>query len=331
MLFESVGLIVNPAAGLGAERNLLIARETIQALRPKYILTGPGQLGASAVPESHVLEMPALAGRTATQWVARAAANHGVDALVVIGGDGTMADVASAIIDVKNRCPILGVGVGSINAGELITCQAEEVGKLSKTGFSIERVNALEAACNGERKTLAFNDVVIGATIVGMLDGTLMDLDANAFLHGRQAPGNPQTIGTASSLVTKKTGDHVVEIAHGEMVGTVVVGFAHQDCFYGKAVAGAVILSALVGDPAGCLVCEQPLVRVQLEAGALRSVEPVRSIYTGLRETDVIQVTGVGWPAVLCVDGNPMTSLKPEDQVHIRVHTNIVDVIRMVE
>ncbi|MBZ0278389.1 MAG: NAD(+)/NADH kinase, partial [Anaerolineae bacterium] len=168
---QKIGLIVNPRSGQGAARNLETARRLVQAMAVGSVVTGPGLLGEAAIPSARVLTIPALEGRAASQAVATAALETGVDALVVIGGDGTLSDIAFAIYQTGSRCPILGIGAGSVNAGDLITCQAAHIDDLHDCDFQVERINALEASFNNQMMALAFNDVVIGATIVGTVDG----------------------------------------------------------------------------------------------------------------------------------------------------------------
>ncbi len=329
---KKIGLIVNPKAGQGAEKNLELARKAIAGLKPVQVFTGPGVIGGDAIPDASLINIPeGETGRKVTQWLAVQLAQQEIDAIVVIGGDGTMTDVAFALLEAGDQQPILGIGAGSTNIGGLVTCQAAEVEELASTELSVKNIDALAASCNGENLALAFNDMVIGTTMVGTLDGVVCDLDASQHLQGVRVPGRPQAIGTITALVSKKSPDGSVEVASGSQVGTVITGFAHADRFYGKAIAGGVCLTALVGLPAGCLVCEQPLVRVQLEISDLVTVEPVRSAYTSLAEADTIHITGIGPPAVLIADGNPLKALTPDNQVFIQVLRNAVRMLRVVK
>lgn len=329
---KKIGLIVNPKAGQGAEKNLEIARKAVAGLKPVQVFTGPGVIGGDAFPNASLIDIPeSETGRKVTQWLAVQLAQQGVDAIVVIGGDGTMTDVAFALLEAGDQQPILGIGAGSTNIGGLVTCQAAEVEELASAELSFENIDALAASCNGKNLALAFNDMVIGTTMVGTLDGEVCDLNASQHLQGVRELGRPQAIGTITALVSKKSPDGSVEVASGSQVGTVIAGFAHADRFFGKAIAGGVCLTALVGLPAGCLVCEQPLVRVQLELSDLVAVEPVRSAYTSLAEANTIQITGIGPPAVLIADGNPLKALTLDDQVHIRVLRDAIRMLRIVE
>lgn len=325
---ESVGLVVNPAAGLGARHNLEIARQAVAALGPVRVVTGPGALGGEAAPGAEVVSLAGRSGRAATRLVAAEAAQAGCRAIVAIGGDGTLADVAFALVQSRARCPILGVGAGSTNVGGLVTCLAADVAQLAHADFAAHTVAALTAGCNESLLALAFNDVVIGTTVVGTLHGEVVDLDAAERLDGRTVVAEPQPVGRAGAEVIRISPGRVVKVAAGLEVGTVVAGFADGKRFYGKAIAGAVCLTGLAGLAAGCLVCDRPLVRTRLEAGELVAVEPLRSAYVSLADSDTLQVTGVGPPAVLCADGNPLKRLEPEDRVHIRVRTTAVEVLR---
>lgn len=329
MKLESVGLIINPRAGLGAEANLEIARQAIKSIGVKRILTGPGPLGEWAVAKAVVRPVPELTGRAVTRWLAQDAVSTGVDALLVVGGDGTLSDAAFALFEGGHPCAILGIGAGSTNVGGLVTCRADELDKLDQAEFIAERLDTLVAQCNGRILGLGFNDVVIASTVLGTLEGKVIDLDATAFLEGKKIPGQPQSIAAKSALVTKVSGEKVVQVAQGPAVGTIIAGFAGDERFYGKAIVGGVCLTSLVGLPAGCLVCGQPIVRTHLEQSDLEEQEPLMSAYVSLSEADAIHVAGVSPPGVLCADGNPLVCLQPSDVAQIRVCMNAVDVLRI--
>lgn len=329
MELKHVGLIVNPVAGLGVAHNLATARRVLALLRPDQVTTGPGELGATAVANPQIISMPSITGRAATQYLAGEMAAAAVDALIVIGGDGTLADVALALHGNGRSTPILGIGAGSTNVGDLITCRVDNLAALSDAAFTVENVNALVAGCNGQELALAFNDVVIGTTILGTVDGRVVDLDATAFMVGARVNGHPQPIGTKATCVSKTTGTKSIEVARGTAVGTLIAGFAHHECFFGKAIVGGVCLTSLVGLPAGVLVCSQPIVRTQLDAADLLAAEPIRTAYVSLDAADTLTITGVDAPGVLCADGNPLMALRPNDQAFIQVLPNVSRVLRL--
>lgn len=332
-LLRRLGLIINPHAGHGAQANLATAQKAMNALRPVEIVAGPGELGAAVMSGwSGTLEVCPKpgAGREQTQQMAREMIRRRVDALVVIGGDGTLADVAQVCLEGPRATPILGIGVGSTNVGRLITCRGETVTMLDPAQLQPQAMDGVLAYCNGELLGLGFNDGVIGFTVVGTLDGQMRDVDAAEKLNGRNIPGTPRVIGAPRTRVTRANADGALTIAQGEAVGTVVVGFAERS-FFGKAITGGVCLTALVGLPAGCLVCDRPLVQVEVDVGAALSWPPLVSHYVSLDEGTRVVVEGVREGAALCADGNPLRLLVEGDRAEFAVRRAAVTVLRLAE
>ncbi len=119
-------------------------------------------------------------------------------------------------------------------------------------------------------------------------------------------------------------------MAWGDQVATVIVGLPDER-FYGKAIAGGVILSSLIGDPAGCLVCDHLLVRTSLDPAAHRRSEPVVSRYVGLSEDAVIEAWGFRAGTALCADGNPLLILGENDRITVSVRRALATAVRMQE
>jgi predicted polyphosphate/ATP-dependent NAD kinase len=257
----------------------------------------------------------------------------GAEALVVVGGDGTLADVADALAAAGLRCPIVGVGTGSTNAGALVTCLADDAATLAPERLRAQPVAGLHAVVvDGAGGTvadaLAFNDVVLGTTVVGTLDGDFVDLDAAAFLRGERVRGRPRALACAGARVVKRTPDGNVAVAEGHGVGFAVVGFTAVLRDHGKAIVGGVALSDYVRVPAGALVASWPLVFADFDLADHRAMEPLRSAYVGLAVGEALELTGLDGGAFLCADGNPLRALRPDDVARVAVRPGAVDVAR---
>ena len=113
---------------------------------------------------------------------------------------------------------------------------------------------------------LGFNDAVISYTVLATVGGRVVDVDAAEKMRGRNVPRDPTGVWTEATRVVKHgpAGERLV--ARGDQVETMVVGLPDER-FYGKAIAGGVILTSWLGDPAGCLVCDHLLVTTRLDAG----------------------------------------------------------------
>ncbi|MBI5029791.1 MAG: NAD(+)/NADH kinase [Chloroflexi bacterium] len=329
MKFARIGLIVNPSAGGG--EGLSIARQAIRALASQHVLVGAGEMGADALsaiaPRIDIFDWRAYAGKARTAFLSECFAKENVDAIVVVGGDGTLADVALALRG-KQSVPLFGIGAGSANVGPLITCQAKNVQQLVDAKFTVRSVDGLIAGVNDVPLGLGFNDVVIGLTVLATQNGRMIDVDAVEKMQGRNVAREPESIGADDARVIKKSARGETLVAQGRQVVTIIVGLPDER-FYGKAIAGGVLLSGLTGDPAGCLVCDHLLVRTQMDADWFRRSEPVTSYYVGLNETEKILTSGLREGAVLCADGNPLAILRPTDRAYVMVQRALAHSIRI--
>jgi hypothetical protein len=330
VLFRDLGLIVNPCAGRGVD--VRAVESLLDALGTRHVVSGPGPLGAGLVDPKRwaldVVPVPNESGAGQTFSLARGIAAHGVPAVAVIGGDGTLADVAGAIVGLPNAPILCGIASGSMNVGQLVTCLLADVCSLDPRRLEVRPVPAFVVTMEKGR-ALAFNDVVFGTTLVGTVDGRLRDLDAMAYLQGQVRQGRPRRIGQVGTRVVRTgtpgygpvdaAGNMV--IASGRRIGGVVAGFTSQ-AYVGKAVTGGICLSSLVGLPAGCLVADVPLARVGLSVASVAGMRPVRSSFASLTDNHTLVVAGVRAGTILLTDGNPFGVLRPDDRVEITVRTN---------
>lgn len=331
---KGLGLIVNPAAGAGVGwRSVELV---LEALSAGEVVTGPGELGAAFVDPDRwavrAVPLPDKPGGPQTTALAREMAERGVGVIVVIGGDGTLADVAAAIVDRPDAPIVCGIGAGSMSVGQLITCGSVDLDRLDAQHLEAYPVPALVVTGAG-KSALAFNDVVLGTTLVGTVDGHLRDLDAGAYLQGKRQPSRPRTIGQPGTVVWKMGSpddDHEAGavIAHGRRVGGLVAGFT-SPAFTGKAVTGGVCLSSWVGLPAGCIISDVPLARVELSASAVAAMGPLRSSYTSLDTNHRLVINGVRSGTVALADGNPLAMLEESDRVEITLRPGALRVLRL--
>ncbi len=331
---DAVGLVINPKAGQGFAANARAACAVLNALRPSKIFTGTGELGASALEENNysnisVIPVPDKPGRAQTQALVAQLAQVPLAAMIVVGGDGTLADAACVLINLRSTIPLMGIGVGSTNAGNLITCRASELDKINLDRLQVEPVQSLLAFDNGRLLGIGFNDCVLGFTIVGTIDGVVCDLDAAAKMEVRNQPGIPRSIGTNQTVVQRLGPDGLQKVAHGRKIATVVVGFAEQ-AFFAKAIAGGVCLTTLVHAPAGCLTADLPLVQIGLDRRSVLALPPITSTYISLDENQRIQVSGVRKNTMVSVDGNPLKRLQPADTIEFGVALDAVQSVRLV-
>lgn len=329
--WQRVGLIVNPFAGRRTPESLIAARNAVEKLHSEKVFTADGELGAAAFSgwfgQLQVHSAAGHTGREQTRAIAEWIISLNVDAMIVIGGDGTLSDVAQVCIDRASRIPILGLGGGSTNVGRLITCRTDRVQELKSDELETWSADCLIASVNDRILGLGFNDVVIGYTVVGTIETERKDVDAAEYLKERIVAGRPRTIGNYRTRVLRTTTGIDTLIADGEKICTVIAGFA-EPAFFGKAVTGGVCLTALAALPAGCLVSNTPLVRVGITPQEVLQAPPVISQYVSLSEETTIVVENINDGAALCADGNVLYLLTASDRVQISVRSGAVVGIR---
>jgi hypothetical protein len=329
---NTVGLILNPKAGKGFTHTAEIARQIARRFKGVKILTGPGELGAEALLDSQTpIEICACdqtSGRQQTITLAAELARRKVDLLVVVGGDGTLSDAACGLLDLPQKPPLLGIGTGSINVGPLITCQASDVERVYPWQLETMPIPTVLVKDYGNLLGIGFNDCVLGLSVTGTLDGQIRNVDARAKMEGLNIPCEPRSIGTSQTLVQRISAEKIIEIAQGEWVGCVVIGFAEAG-FFAKAITGGVCLAAFTHTPAGCLVADIPLVQVEITRNRLLAFPPIRSQYISFDEKMSIQVTGVMEGTAVCADGTPLKILTPQDQIEFSVLPAAIQAVRM--
>ena len=294
---RDIGVIVNPKAGAGKAAN-----EKIEAL---------------AIEKFSFCEIIRSdpVGRKGTMLIAAQLALK-VDTIMVIGGDGTMSDVAYSLFISEASTPILGIGAGSTNAGPLITAKAKEIDQLDPRELFIQEVGAILAFRNGEPKGLGFNDIVFGDTILTTLKGKVVQVSAAQFMKGNKIPAFPARAGTIGSNVSIERKGKTKLIHKGEF-GQIFAS-PLEERYLGKGLAGGTSLAAALGLPAGIAITSEPLVNYSIRQEEFLEIEPIVTTTASFREGDEVIVRGLKDGTCLNIDGNPLAILKTDDEVRLR-------------
>jgi len=175
---------------------------------------------------------------------------------------------------------------------------------------------------------IGFNDCVFGFTVVGTLDGQICDVDASAKMAGKNLPGRPASIGISKTRVERISAAGVVEVASGEWISSVIIGFAER-AFLGKAITGGVCLASYSGAPAGCLAASIPLVEVGLSRAEVLQYGPIQSRYISFDQTMQIRAQGFLDGTAINVDGTPLKILSSEDRIVFSVLPDAIRAVRL--
>ncbi|SMB89713.1 diacylglycerol kinase catalytic region [Thermanaeromonas toyohensis ToBE] len=352
-----VGLIVNFRAGRGPTHNLPLITTLLPQLLSGLRIIMPvtavlvseetvataitREIGLPVVP----LPVTSRGNRNETITAARLACQMGAEVLVVVGGDGTLADAALGILLAQKVLPVgglaaktrlLGVGIGTTNVGPLVAFKGEEllgatVVQLEQWLRALQPFNppALVAEVADEILGVGFNDCTFGFTVPATVDGQRWDVDATALLAGRHERGSVGPIGGPNTEVWLRRSKHELLVGKGHKIGQIIIGTV-DGRYIGKAVSGGVCLAALAGAPAALVLADKPLTRINIDASKLEAIEPVTSQCFSLFTGDKVTVKGLVNNTVICVDGNPLSQLSVEKKVTVIVDTALVTCLRPV-
>jgi predicted polyphosphate/ATP-dependent NAD kinase len=294
---RDLGVIVNPKAGAGKTVIEKIAAKAIEKFSYCDLI------GSNPT------------GRKGTMRFAGEIAGR-VDAILVVGGDGTMSDVAYSIFEKGATTPILGIGAGSTNAGPLITSKAKDIDQLNPHELFIQAVAGILAVLNGKQAGLGFNDVVFGDTTLATLKGKVVQVSASEFMKGKKILAPPSRAGTGKSNVSIEREGKTKLIHNGEF-GQMFAS-PLEERFLGKGLAGGTSLAAALGLPAGIAITSEPLINYSIGQEELLEMEPIVTRTASFRECDEVVVRGLKKGTCLNIDGNPVAILKPDDEVRLR-------------
>ncbi len=298
---KKLGVIVNTAAGVGGAFIENMASSAI-----------------SKFGDINVIRPHLLASREATIAAASDLASS-VEAILVVGGDGTMSDVAYSLFKAGTSIPIIGIGAGSTNAGPLITVRLQELDRLDPSTLIVQEVGGILASLNGKQVGVGFNDIVLGDTVLTTVEGRVVQVNASEFMKGRKIPAPPSRAGTTDSEVRiERGGESQADIVIHRGVFGQLFAAPLEKRYLGKGLAGGTSLAAALGLPAGIALTSEPLVNFSIGIEELLLMEPIVTKTASIREVDNVVVTGIREGTCLNMDGNPLALLRPGDEVRVR-------------
>jgi predicted polyphosphate/ATP-dependent NAD kinase len=294
---RDLGVITNPSAGGGKAYIQKITAQVIEKFRDSNIIyPEPGKGRETTI--HHACEIATC-----------------VDAILVVGGDGTMSDVAYGLFTTGSTTPILGIGAGSMNAGALISLKATELDALDPDALTVREAGGILATLKGETRGLGFNDIVFGDTVLTTLNGRVVQVNAAEYMKGMKIPAPPSRAGTMDSEVYIERQGKAIQIHKGEF-GQIFAA-PLEERYLGKGLAGGTSLAAALGLPAGIAVISQPLINYSIGPDELLSMEPIITRTASFRKDDKVVVRGLKDGTCLNIDGNPVRLLEHDDDVYL--------------
>jgi diacylglycerol kinase family enzyme len=325
-----IGFVVNPSAGNGEGEIAKFVRKLLEMLRGKQIHLIAGTLESLLANELSV-QATVLSPRGGPELQARSAAiqllQGGIDVLIVIGGDGTLCDVASAIIETGAAVQLLGIGAGSANVGPLVSVLGRDIDRLSLDSLHESQIHGIDVCVSENLVGTAFNDVVLSNTYFGTRDGNRIDLDAVAKFSGEDRPAKPRSVCGPRTWIDKNN-QRMLTNDTGTFEQIIASPINENAVYAGKAISGLMCWGPYLGNHGVLAAASTVMVRTQLELEDLRAAEPLHLAHISFGRDDQVTIGELLANAVLVIDGNPTSLLTPLDVVALRIRTNAIRVLR---
>ncbi len=325
-----IGLVVNPTAGRGEKQIVEIVRKLLETLREKEVCLIKGTLESRLATELGV-RATSIPASEDSELEARSAAalllQSGVDVLIGIGGDGTLCDIASLVLDTEAAVQLLGIGAGSANVGPLVSLLGLDIDHLSLDRLHETHVHGIDAYLADDLVGTAFNDVVLGNTFFGTRDGNRIDLDAVAKLSGEDRPADPRSVCGTRTWIDKNNRRMLVN--SNDAFAQIIASPLNEGGVYaGKAISGLMCWGPYLKNYGVLAAANSVMVRTQLALEDLNNAEPLRLAHISFGENDRITIGDLLANAVLVIDGNPTRLLSPSDVVTLRIRLDAIRVLR---
>ncbi len=325
--FGRLGVVANPCAGAGPDVLRDVLGRLFRCVSGADIVVNEGTFEAAAAKTGGVVCRRVRGPQGDARRLTEAVLAAGVDTIVGIGGDGTLGEIASALVSVSPPVRLLGIGVGSSNVGPLVGASASDLGDALPGAWDEVGVHALDVRVDGGHVAIAFHDAAPANTYFGTRSGRRVDLDAAAALRGVDRVAEPSTVCGSDTWVAKNgrrllTGDAV---AGGQIVASPLNDV--DEC-RGKAVAGFLCWGPYVGCRGLVAVASAVMIRTRLDADDLKAAEPLRLFHLGVGHGDVVDVGDLARGAVAVVDGTPRVALGPDATLSVHVIESAVVSLR---
>ena len=233
----------------------------------------------------------------------------GAERFVSVGGDGTATYVRNAMYELGINLPILGVAAGTANVGPIVSVTLE--------GLEGHHISEAKEVCydgiavyvNGEFVSLAFNDLIIGDTFLGTIDGQTCSLSVRALLEkGDHTPVKPSEHIITSDFAIEFNGRELVP--NRDIIRQIVLAPVAHESHYGRAVYSVVGKCDWCEKKGVIALCDYIAVSFEEDGTGVDRISSTQYLIFG--PNDQVALRGFTEDACLICDGNPY--LLPGDQ-----------------
>ena len=236
-----------------------------------------------------------------------------VDVYITAGGDGTVSYVASStILNSRNKTfrPLfIGFPAGTANAGPIV----KRLGTGDISRLKMTKIDAIEVSDGDTVIGYGFNDVIIGNSFLGTINGEMKNLDALTMAQR----GEANVVSPGSDIVSDNfkasMNGEVLNIRHH--VRQICISTLQFDRFNMRAVFGGVLNAVGFEHPAAAAFMDR--IMVNSDPATWNYKGTVSTAHVCFNENDSLRISGFGKDAQIIIDGNPF--IRQTDELSFRI------------
>ena len=305
-------LLYNYKAGKGLPAELVVRKLCDFFSGDELLVTDEGLL-FPALPVSYVVPEETQGYFDAIKAKVKALADAGAERFVSVGGDGTATYVKNAMYELEINFPILGVAAGTANVGPIVSVTLEQLEGRHISEAKEVCYDGIAVYVKDKFISLAFNDLIVGDTFLGTIDGQTCSLSVRALLErGEHTPVKPAEHIVTDDFVIELNGKELVP--NREIIRQIVLSPVAHESHYGRAVYGPVGKCDWCEKKGVIALCDYIAVSFEEDGTGVDRISSTQYLIFG--PNDQVILRGLTEEACLVCDGNPY--LLPDDRFSVR-------------
>jgi hypothetical protein len=310
--YVKTALLYNYKAGKGLPAELVVRKLCDFFSGDELLVTDEGLL-FPALPVSYVVPEETQGYFDAIKARVKALADAGAERFVSVGGDGTATYVKNAMYELGINFPILGVAAGTANVGPIVSVTLEQLEGRHISEAKEVCYDGIAVYVKDKFISLAFNDLIVGDTFLGTIDGQTCSLSVRALLErGEHTPVKPAEHIVTDDFVIELNGKELVP--NREIIRQIVLSPVAHESHYGRAVYGPVGKCDWCEKKGVIALCDYIAVSFEEDGTGVDRISSTQYLIFG--PNDQVALRGLTEEACLVCDGNPY--LLPDDRFSVR-------------
>ena len=316
-------LLYNYKAGKGLAAETVVGRLCDFFAGDELLVTDPGLVFPS-LPVQLVDFEPADGYFAVIRARVKALAEAGAERFISVGGDGTATYVRNAMYELGLNFPILGVAAGTANVGPIVSVTLEQLAGKHVSQCHEVCYDGISVFVDGKFQSLAFNDLIVGDTFLGTVEGQTRSISVAALLNeGVIQPKKP-----AEHIVTD---DFVVDFNGKDLapklrdIKQIVLAPVAHESHYGRAVYSVVGKCDWSEKKGVIALCDYIAVSFEDDGSGVDRFSATQYLIFG--PNDQVVLRGFTEEACLICDGNPY--FLPSDRFEVRYEPALARTIKL--